>query len=177
MKTCVRCFESKDESCFYVMKQSKTGLRPECKACTKAGVNKDRRREYERSYRDRNLEQRRKIVRESSARNKEHHKEVRRKYLQTEAGQSMYRKQTQKRYALRKAAYVEDVSPIDLFNDQAGVCYLCLKKFEFKEMELDHVMPISRGGKHEKSNCKMACAKCNRSKGSRTLEEMIYPLV
>lgn len=177
MKTCTRCHESKEESLFYANKQSKTGLRTECKACTKAGIDKDRRSEYEAVYREKNLERRRKLARESSARNKEHHKEVRKKYLQTDAGKSMYRKQTQKRYALRKSAYVEDVNPIDVFNSQDGVCYLCLKKFEFKDMELDHVMPLSRGGKHEKSNCKMACAKCNRSKGSRTLEEMIYLLV
>lgn len=177
MKTCTRCFLEKDESCFYAMKQSISGYRPECKLCTKTGVDKNKRREYEASYRQKNLEQRRRLARESSARNKDHHKEVRRKYLQTDAGKSMYRKQTQKRYALKKSAFVEDVSPMDLFNQQGGVCYLCQKVFEFKGMELDHVIPISRGGKHEKSNCKMACVKCNRSKGSRTPEEMIYPLV
>lgn len=177
MKTCARCHIEKEESSFYVMKQSKTGLRPECKLCTKAGINKDYRKKYEASYREKNLDKRRKLSRDSSFKNKEHHKNVRREYLKTDAGKSMYRKQTQKRYALKKGAFVEDVSPIELFNEQCGICYICKGDFLFEEMELDHVHPISKGGLHEKANCKMACRHCNRSKGSKTLEEMIYPVV
>lgn len=89
----------------------------------------------------------------------------------------MHRRQTQKRYALRKNAFIEEVDPILIFKLQKGICYLCAGKFDFKDMELDHVIPISRWGMHEKSNCKMACKHCNRSKGAKLPEEMIYQMV
>ena len=33
------------------------------------------------------------------------------------------------------------------------------------ELEVDHVIPISRGGTDDISNLKTACFKCNRGKG------------
>ncbi|MEU6633832.1 HNH endonuclease [Streptomyces parvus] len=36
---------------------------------------------------------------------------------------------------------------------------------------LDHVMPLSRGGTDTEDNMVPACAKCNLSKGAKTLEE------
>lgn len=177
MKTCSKCNKQKEITLFYKDSTKPDGHRPDCKECCKKSVNLDRRRAYEAEYRAANLERRRAIVRKSCEKNKEKYSDVRREYLKTDRGIAMYRKQTQKRYALRKSAYVEDVNPIELYHEQDGVCYLCGNIFDFKNMELDHVYPIARGGLHEKSNCKMACKKCNRSKGSKTLEEMIYPVV
>jgi hypothetical protein len=36
---------------------------------------------------------------------------------------------------------------------------------------IDHVHPVSRGGDNDMENLKVACATCNISKGSKTLEE------
>ena len=179
MKACSKCGVEKPLSLFFRDSSKPSGYRPDCKACCKSAVDKERRREYEKEYwsNPERAEKRKEQIRNCMARNHEKYAERRREYLKTDAGVAMYRKQTQKRYALRKAAFVEDVNPLELFQEQNGVCYLCLKKFEFTEMELDHVMPISKGGKHEKSNCKMACAHCNRSKGPKTLEELSYQMV
>lgn len=38
-------------------------------------------------------------------------------------------------------------------------------------LECDHITPVSRGGDHEPDNLVTACFSCNRSKGSKTLEE------
>lgn len=38
-------------------------------------------------------------------------------------------------------------------------------------LEIDHVMPISRGGSSDDDNLQVLCAPCNRSKGAKTLEE------
>lgn len=175
---CCHCKKDKEPSDFYNDKSRPNGKKPRCKPCDLLSVDKKRRREYEKKYWSdpKKKEEKRKRIKGIWEKNKEKYADVRREYLKTDAGRSMYRKQTQKRYALSKAAFVEDVNPIDLFNDQDGVCYLCNQKFEFKEMELDHVFPISLGGKHEKSNCKMACRHCNRSKGSKTLEELSYQM-
>lgn len=37
-------------------------------------------------------------------------------------------------------------------------------------LEIDHIMPISKGGKTEESNLQTLCWKCNRSKGNKILE-------
>ena len=40
----------------------------------------------------------------------------------------------------------------------------CKKKFDFSEMDADHVKPWSKGGKRADSkNCQMLCKACNRS--------------
>ena len=43
-------------------------------------------------------------------------------------------------------------------------CRYCRKR---KRLEIDHVIPLARGGRHDKSNIVPACARCNRSKGAR----------
>lgn len=49
-----------------------------------------------------------------------------------------------------------------------GHCAYCDKE---AKLTLDHVIPLSKGGKHSKDNVVAACAHCNSSKGDRTLEE------
>jgi hypothetical protein len=39
-------------------------------------------------------------------------------------------------------------------------------------MEIDHILPWSRGGEHSPENLTVACRPCNRSKRDRTPEEM-----
>jgi len=174
---CCYCKEEKDVSLFYKDKHSKIGYKPRCKQCDSLSLNKENRANYEKEYREKNKEKRKSIVKKSMELNKEHHKQKRKEYLKTESGQSSYRKYTQKRYALKKLAFVENVSPLELYNEQNGICYICNQNFEFKKMELDHVLPISKGGKHKKDNCKMACVRCNRRKGSKLLEEVCYQMV
>lgn len=38
-------------------------------------------------------------------------------------------------------------------------------------LECDHIMPISKGGSNDDDNLTTACEPCNRSKGSKLLEE------
>lgn len=40
-----------------------------------------------------------------------------------------------------------------------------------ENIEVDHVVPLSRGGLHSSDNLVPACRPCNRSKGARTLDE------
>lgn len=175
---CKKCGEDKDLSCFYNDKSKPSGKKPRCKPCDLLSRDKEKRREYEKKYWSdpEKKREKRERIKKAWSENKDRYADVRRAYLKTDKGIAMYRKQTQKRYALKKAAFVEDVNPLELFYEQGGICYLCNSKFEFKEMELDHIYPIAKGGKHEKSNCKMACRHCNRSKGSKTLEELSYQM-
>ena len=41
------------------------------------------------------------------------------------------------------------------------------EKLELEQMEADHIVPWSKGGKTEKENCQMLCVKCNRRKSDK----------
>lgn len=40
-----------------------------------------------------------------------------------------------------------------------------------RRLEYDHIFPVSRGGTNDASNLTIACDRCNRSKGDKTLKE------
>ena len=52
-------------------------------------------------------------------------------------------------------------------------CAYCLTDFstDHCKLEIEHIIPISRGGKHEINNLVPSCKKCNRQKGELTIEE------
>lgn len=45
-----------------------------------------------------------------------------------------------------------------------GVCYYCEKSVPPKELTLDHLLPVARGGRSTKGNCVPACKDCNNRK-------------
>ncbi|MBC8392517.1 MAG: HNH endonuclease [Deltaproteobacteria bacterium] len=45
-----------------------------------------------------------------------------------------------------------------------GICYYCGRPSLPKELTMDHIVPISRGGKTTKSNVVPACKECNNNK-------------
>lgn len=45
-----------------------------------------------------------------------------------------------------------------------GVCYYCGHSTPSKELTMDHIVPISRGGKSTKNNVVTACKGCNNKK-------------
>ena len=42
-----------------------------------------------------------------------------------------------------------------------GICHHCGKQFPPKELTMDHLVPIIRGGKSTKGNLVPSCKKCN----------------
>jgi 5-methylcytosine-specific restriction endonuclease McrA len=56
-------------------------------------------------------------------------------------------------------------------------CQYCGKKFKTSELNLDHVIPRSRGGREEWDNLVCACVKCNNRKANRTPQEAGMKLV
>ena len=53
------------------------------------------------------------------------------------------------------------------YEKQKGVCPICGNHFDIKDMEADHIIPWSKGGKTVADNCQMLCRVCNRDKGGR----------
>ena len=47
---------------------------------------------------------------------------------------------------------------------QKGICYYCHRQVGREHLTMDHVVPLSRGGKSKKGNIVPACKECNNKK-------------
>lgn len=54
-----------------------------------------------------------------------------------------------------------------IYEKQKGICPLCDTHFEINEMEADHIVPWSKGGKTIPENCQMLCRLDNRTKSGK----------
>jgi 5-methylcytosine-specific restriction endonuclease McrA len=70
------------------------------------------------------------------------------------------------------AKVIEDVQRMVIASRDGQECYLCGQWLTWREITIDHVVPLSRGGDHSYANCKIACAVCNSRKGDRLLSEI-----
>ncbi len=46
----------------------------------------------------------------------------------------------------------------------SGICYYCERQFPPKELTMDHIVPLIRGGKSTKGNIVPSCKECNSKK-------------
>ncbi len=68
-----------------------------------------------------------------------------------------------------------------LLEDQGHKCAICFRRFNeippssksLSPWELDHILPISRGGEHAPNNVRVLCWQCNLSKSNKTDEEWL----
>ncbi len=56
-------------------------------------------------------------------------------------------------------------------------CQYCHKRFAERELTLDHVKPVVRGGKKTWENIVAACVRCNQKKSDRSPEEAGFRLL
>jgi hypothetical protein len=85
--------------------------------------------------------------------------------------------------ALRGASRVNlfEVVPVlakaKLFRRDRFTCSYCAQVFTERELQREHIVPESRGGRWNWMNLVTACAHCNGRKADRTPEEASMPLV
>lgn len=58
-----------------------------------------------------------------------------------------------------------------IYDKFGGCCAYCGKELEWKDMQVDHVMPLRKGGSDTRDNMFPACRRCNHYKGTLTLEQ------
>lgn len=68
-------------------------------------------------------------------------------------------------------------SRFNVFARDKNTCQYCGRKFPRSELNLDHVIPRSRGGASTWENVVCSCHECNRKKGGRLPEEARMRLI
>lgn len=54
-----------------------------------------------------------------------------------------------------------------VYEKQKGICPVCGNKFDIEQMDADHIIPWSKGGKTVEDNCRMISKKCNQRKSAK----------
>ena len=86
-----------------------------------------------------------------------------------------------RRRALLKASCVVSFDPFDVFDRDKWRCKLCgvrtpkMKRGTHDDdaPELDHIIPLSKGGSHSRENTQCTCRKCNAAKSDRPLGQLL----
>jgi 5-methylcytosine-specific restriction enzyme A len=55
-----------------------------------------------------------------------------------------------------------------------GKCHYCLQPFKFKDLTMDHIVPLARGGTTSPGNVVPACKACNQKKSVETPVDEIF---
>lgn len=171
MKTCIMCRESKPLDDFHRRATSKDGHRESCKPCNKARSAERRKNDEIRqrslewcaNYRASNLESVR--ARERSL-----------KTVQRRTNRIYERLAQGKARAQRAGSVVERFTSSDLLDywEAQGIdSTRCFYSGELLDdtFQLDHVVPISRGGPHAPHNIVPCSAAANMSKGVKIVDD------
>ena len=157
MKTCTKCRESKPTDQFSRDASSKDGLQGRCKACRAAryAANREKERAQQAAHRAANPE---KFRAWDAAYAKAHPEKraaarARRRALKAGAAGTC----TAEQWAARHAYY-------------DGKCIYCGTT---DNIQIEHRIPLSRGGTNWPSNLVPACGSCNRKKNTKTEKEYL----
>lgn len=168
MKQCSKCKEIKSLDHFYKNKNYKDGLYYQCKTCvsiymkeygqTHPNYNPTRKKVYLTRYPERHNQQNR----EWAAKNLE------RSRLQKRTSEAKRRTQGQGTITTQQIR--------ELIASSKNICFWCLQEVQDGQFHLDHVHPLSKGGKTSIDNLVYSCAACNRKKHDLTPVEWMGKL-
>ncbi len=121
---------------------------------------RDRERSKNPEYRDRKRERERERQRELR---KTHEYRERKRGYNKQVGGSHHGR------AAKRGNHAERFKRIDVFKRDKFKCYHCGKKLKLDQCELDHLIPIAKGGSHTPENSVTSCAPCNGQKSAKLL--------
>lgn len=124
-----------------------------------------RRRQCARDWRATNRERARAAVRSYAHRNRDRLKERRRDYR--DRNRDVIRASNQRHRARRKNAPINDFTAREWREIKAAYRQRCAYCGRRRDLTVDHVIPLSRGGDHTARNVAPACGSCNSRKGDR----------
>jgi 5-methylcytosine-specific restriction endonuclease McrA len=168
-KACRKCGVVQPLVAYPCDKRSTDGRCSECREC---------RRERNRGYRERNPDSHREYLARRRAQDPEGERERKRlaiaAYRAANIDYVRLKRRTYEaaRKARKLAQWDEHVDPMVVFERDHGVCGICGHPVALTEFQVDHVVPLSRGGRHGYANVRVAHGLCNRVKKNRLDEEM-----
>lgn len=191
-KTCRKCGEVKPVSEFHPRPESRDGYRNDCKPCHRARCaarrgrpgNAERQRQQSAEWYQRNKERhaenrrrwteenREKVLADSRAYAAAHREEARKRASQwAKENPERHRRQTRKGNWHFRAKSVggplESFFFEEIYERDEGICGICFESVPFELATLDHVIPFTRGGMHQRANVQVAHRRCNIRKGNR----------
>lgn len=119
-----------------------------------------------------NLEQKREYARNYQAEHSKQKCEYDRNYRAARPGISTER--WRRRRALEMNAEGNGVTIQEWEEIKKDYNYLCAYCNQKKTLEMDHIVPLSKGGKHDVDNVVPACKSCNSSKTASSLLIFLY---
>lgn len=203
-KVCKGCERDLPLDHYYTERRNNDGRKGKCRHCISIYHKRRyqaKRHDYMAEYRDAHKKEIREYLREWYVANKEKHKEVSKQYRQENHEKvSQYnrryreanaeeirhkqksiagkRRMYEQNRRARKAAQLGelDEATIELmYLHQDGLCAYC----EYPLLALyqvDHIVPLSKGGKHDWSNIAIVCRRCNNSKYTTDVEAFMVRL-
>jgi len=90
-------------------------------------------------------------------------KQTKRKWAEKQS-KEYYRLKSHKRRALQVGKITKNIKDT-LFNLQKGMCAACKNKLT--KYEIDHIIPLAKGGDHADTNLQLLCPSCNRAKAAK----------
>lgn len=188
-KRCSKCGKDKPLAEFRPRKSSRDGLHGWCNPCYRdyysgamrrwRDANRKRSRQNDRRWRERNPVLAKEILDRYDAKNPNRKRDYMRKRRATdpEAVRATYnrwrarnREQEIERCHRRRVA-IESADPATVAMVAQLLTEPCAYCGATENITIDHVVPLSRGGKHEADNLAPACYPCNCSKNSKLLSE------
>ena len=177
-KTCAKCKENLPTSEFYKDKCKRDGLMGKCKACRKSyqkayrEANPEKVAEYQKAYREANPEKVAECKRAWREANPEYQEAWREANPEKIAGYEKayreanpevykaanHRRRARKRNAEGTHSAAQIRARVAVYGD------LCIYCASTKDLHIDHIKPLSKGGSNWPANLAPACAKCNLSK-------------
>lgn len=172
MKQCSKCYEQKPLTEFYKHAGRKDGLSSPCKNCCKKdsatwAKNNPQKVKAMNAAKYKSNPERYKA--DSAKWQKENPEKVRvRNSKWAKANKEKGASYTQSYRARKNNNNKYDISDKFFINLYNSNCIYCGSS---KEIQADHVIPVSRGGAQSVGNLVPACKPCNTSKGAKTITE------
>ncbi len=187
LKRCSGCGENKDKNTFHKNKKRKDGLQPFCKECAEKydkeyrEKNKEKKRAYRREYYIKNQKQERANEKKYRLKNKDQIKAYQKKYRESEEGKKSFKKSNLKYRARIKGATPSNFHAAEVFQRDGYICQNCRCKTrpDFKNTvhpkypNLDHIIPLSKGGDHSMRNTQCLCRDCNIKKNNGQKQDQL----
>lgn len=125
--------------------------------------------EYSKRWKDKNYDKYLDCLSSWRDRNKEHRAEYGRKYTQQNLGRLVTLKRNKRAEYRNNEGYHTYQDVENLLKNQNYLCNECKNPLE--KYDVDHIIPLSRGGSNWPTNLQILCPHCNRSKHTKTQEE------